>query len=456
MSVEEINKDTPRGDRNGEIQIHISEDQLRVYLDFFPPQGKGKPLTAEQVEVLLKEENLTRGIDWHQINKSLFASTTEQKVQTNVLVAQGKPPVKERPGYFRIEKKLFTDPLDTSETKGSVDYKEVHSYRIVKKGEVLASLIKKRPGEKGVDVLGNEIPFEKKEVVHLKPGKNTYFKEGYVKSRINGRYQSDRSHFWVEEVLEIDEGVDYKTGHIFFPGDIHIRGHVQDGFRIISGGNITCEATLDATEVLCKKNLEVKSGIIGRQKGILRIGGDLLCDFIENCHVEVKGNIYVKKGIMNSEVFSQKDIILPKGGSIVSSIVQAKGTIECEKIDHPGSNPSKLYLGLDFVQERKLAQTKKQLEENESTIKRYTDALESHPQMKETLDKLVEAHQKLLEEFNEENLALFNNEASLKVHGTVQPGLHVVMEREEYHFDKESSAFVLVLENRKFQKKPLK
>lgn len=79
----------------------------------------------------------------------------------------------------------------------------------------------------------------------------------------------------MNEVLEIDDDVDYKTGHINFPGDVIIRGEVKDGFKVHSRGSIFCAKTLDASEVISGKDLIVQQGIIGRNKGIIQVEGKL-------------------------------------------------------------------------------------------------------------------------------------------------------------------------------------
>ncbi len=56
-----------------------------------------------------------------------------------------------------------------------------------------------------------------------------------------------------------------------------------------------CKSNVDATDILCRKNLVVDKGIIGRKEAMVRVGGKITARFIENCHVESKSGIEVEK-----------------------------------------------------------------------------------------------------------------------------------------------------------------
>ena len=107
----------------------------------------------------------------------------------------------------------------------------------------------------------------------VKPLKNTIWEGGSVVAGCEGMFKYDSPNFWVNEVLVIQKDVDYRTGHIKFPGDIVIFGEIKDGFKVNCGGTLFCKKTLDASEVVCKDDLVVDRGIIGRKKGTVKAGG---------------------------------------------------------------------------------------------------------------------------------------------------------------------------------------
>ncbi len=49
-------------------------------------------------------------------------------------------------------------------------------------------------------------------------------------------------------------GINYKTGHVIFPGDVIIDGPVADGFKVYSAAH-NLQTDFDATDVVAKKIL---------------------------------------------------------------------------------------------------------------------------------------------------------------------------------------------------------
>ena len=78
---------------------------------------------------------------------------------------------------------------------------------------------------------GKSRTYKTAKAVQLRQGKNTQFEGDAVVAGCDGRFEYNNSEFWINEVLEIASDAEYRTDHIDFPGDVIIRGEIQDGFK---------------------------------------------------------------------------------------------------------------------------------------------------------------------------------------------------------------------------------
>ncbi len=204
----------------------------------------------------------------------IYEGKNEEMVQvTGKIVARSKKPINEIPEHLVIKEKLIEEKSGIEPESLRVDYKELSSFVMVKKGDVLAKLIPKKEGVLGSTVRGEAITYKKAEIRKVKPLKNVIREGDSVVAGCDGIFKYDSPNFWVNEVLVIQKDVDYRTGHIKFPGDIVIYGEIMDGFKVNCRGTLFCKKTLDASEVVCKDDLVVDRGIIGRKKGTVKAGG---------------------------------------------------------------------------------------------------------------------------------------------------------------------------------------
>ena len=254
--------------------------------------------------------------------------------------------------------------------------------------------------------------------------------DGGIVASCEGRAVLKDNTISVQKVLRIAGDVNYKTGHVRFPGDIVISGEVRDGFRIEAGGSLFCEKTLDASEVSCGDNLAVAFGIIGRQKGTVRAGGAIRARFIENCHVEAAGPISVGTAILNSIVSTQDRLEMgPRGIIVGGRILAANGVVTTQVGSERGAR-TEINIGLDFavmqklewIRDRnvelavKLTRVQERIKAGGDTAPRLAGARD---QIKEAIGRLNTAARELVFHLHK------NGEACLVVRGPVLPGTYI-------------------------------
>jgi uncharacterized protein (DUF342 family) len=309
-----------------------------------------------------------------------------------------------------------------------VDYRMVSPFVMVKKDEILGRIIEEAMGEEGINVFGERIVPGQKDIKQLEAGENTQQEEGVVKAKISGRFVLDKNRFSVSDTLIIEGNVDYATGHISFAGDVIIHGEIKDGFRVAAGGGVYCKKTLDASELLCRKDLIIEGGIKGRNTGLVRVQGKVETRFIENCHVESQQGISVKSSILDSEIYTLGELLLgEKKGTIIGGVCYAEKGITTENIGSSRSSHTLIYCGISYMNMRQLKHREKRLD----VLNKKMDQLralppsEDHEQLIEKAKKAKEILQQGIGNYLVEQYTDFS--AEIMVKGTAYPGTEITI-----------------------------
>ena len=334
----------------GNLVIRFSELDMEVHADFIPSAPGGHPLTLDEVSSILENINVTYGIRWETIQETLLDCTLGRQHIKDVIIARGDPPVNEVAEYFERNPALTGDGLREGRN-GRVDYRTRSPFIIVKKDQALAILKPRKPGKEGKDVHGAARPFSVIRPEGISGGENTRTEEGHILSNISGQLIEDKKTLTlnVQNNLVIKGPVGYNTGNIYFPGDVEIEGPVSDGFKIYSGGSVLIKQTFDVTEAVTKGDLAVAGGIIGRNAGLLKVGGGLRTKFIENCRAAARKAIVVDTEINNSSVFTLEQIEMGDKGLILGSELYALHGVKASGIGKKAGKATRIHCGIDFT-----------------------------------------------------------------------------------------------------------
>jgi uncharacterized protein (DUF342 family) len=351
------------------IRISISEDAMEVWANFAPDSGWGESLSAEYVNLVLRTNNVVYGVHEEAILKAIYECMKTKKPVEKVLIAQGDEPVTEVPPYFEMLPTF--DPRAKNGINASVneqiDYRQFSPFTIVQLNEYLAVLRPETIGHNGINVYGLELPFDIVPKENITAGNNIRVEEEGIHPGLYaatyGQLLLSDGVLHVEPSLEIHGSVGYSTGHIDFPGDIIIHGFVNDGFKLHSGGAITCKQTLDVSDVLCGGNLMVNGGIIGRQQATIKVNFDMQVRFIDHCILECGRNINKVSEIMDSTVHTMGQISMAAGSSIIASDIHAFHTVFVTHIENRSGETSSFHLGIDFTMRESVQESQKRFED---------------------------------------------------------------------------------------------
>ena len=172
----------------GNSKIKISDDKLSAYFSLvYPEQPDGKETTFQVLVDLIKKQNIKFGIKFDEIEKIISQLKENYDVLSNILIAQGKSPFKGEDSVFEFS--IFSNideinyvknqkvGLDEIFLSSNLDFikEKFYPVRIVEKGELIAITSLQKTGEKGIDVLGNEIEGVKGKLL-FQGGKNVNVK----------------------------------------------------------------------------------------------------------------------------------------------------------------------------------------------------------------------------------------------------------------------------------------
>jgi uncharacterized protein (DUF342 family) len=415
---------------HGYVDIRITKDDMIAKADFYPPTQSGMLIDEDVMREQLESMGIVHGIDWDGIKSKIDQCNNELNPITNVVIARGERPMDEVPQHLVIEDYLLNQKQKVGEDNQAIDYKKLTSYTLVKKGETLARIVPLKEGKEGKTVKGELIPYKRTKVVPIKNGLNTQIESDAIVATCDGRFELWNNMILVKEVFEVFGNVDYRTGNISFPGDIIIHGRVNDGFKVESGGTIYCKEALDASEVVGGKDLVVNRGIIGRNKGRVKVVGVIGTKYIENCYVEAQDSIYVETGILHSMIHTQNMLEMGQKSIIAGGKIYALNGVKAYHIGTKMGVKTEISCGIDYSVQQKIEWIKDKtvalalkLGEIEKALKRKTSEQEKlitvRDKIKNTIRKLNGAAKSLIFQLDK------SESAEIIAKGVVYPGVYI-------------------------------
>jgi uncharacterized protein len=260
---------------DGRLEVFVAPDSMSASADLYPPLGDGAPISADYAAELLARLGICCGVDWELLNERILEANTEGHIQRAVAIAKGIAPVDAVAEHIVPIASLLPGFVPVDDRELSVDWKNLKPYSIVKKDEPVAAIAPMKNGITGSDIYGKDISYATLNPTAYSLGKNLERRGDQIVALIDGRLCLDGAKLSVENVLMVKGDVDFRVGHIMFPGDVIIEGGVASGFKVYSGGSISIKETMDAFDVSAKKDLLCAQGIIGKEQGFVRVGGNL-------------------------------------------------------------------------------------------------------------------------------------------------------------------------------------
>lgn len=273
----------------------------------------------------------------------------------------------------------------------------------------------------------------------------------------------------VNEVLNVQGDVDYSTGNIDFPGEVHIKGDVKPGFSVKAKGDVLVGGVIEAATVVSFEGSVSCLGIKGREKGMVKAKEEVQAKFIENAIVEAGKRVVVQGPITNSQIKAKEEVIA-KGnkGVIVGGTISAGCYVEAEEIGSELAVGTHVEVGMEPEERERMKLLKAQLELDRENLNKLIsvyktlkelmdrnqgrlppDKIELFRKVGQSLINLrnnVEMLEKELEEI-QKNMRQKYATAKVVARKTMHPGVEVCILDKRYYNERAIQKVVILIEN---------
>lgn len=334
-------------DRPARISIDISRDYLVAKIAIEPPEGSFPWPSLKELKAALETKGVIYGIDEVALTKLLEEKISDQWVE----VAQGAPPINGKDSEVEYKVEFGSaKPIDQG-ADGKVDMKQLSTVTVVRKGQLLATRVPFTEAHDGISVQGKTLKAKNGKDHKLPSGQGTVATEDQTAlyADQDGHLVIKGSNLDVLPVYVVSGDVDYSVGNINFIGSVEVKGAVREGFEIKTTGNVRVSGVIEGAVIETDGDLEIKIGVSGGNKGVLRIGGSLTAGYIDKATLEVGETIQVKDAIMHSDISAGKSVAVGVGGGkgqIVGGKVQAGISIHCVTLGSQMGTKTEIHVGV--------------------------------------------------------------------------------------------------------------
>ncbi|HEV2126440.1 MAG TPA: FapA family protein, partial [Chloroflexota bacterium] len=223
-------------DDTARAAIRVAKDELTAWLIPWNPE----PLTTDALFALLGSAGIVSGVD-----EDLFSTLEGQVLSRPVVIARGHGPkngVDAHPEFVFQSLAGDRDSKPAVREDGRVDFRETGAGPLsVQPGDILVRKVPLVPAENGFTVKGKTLPAKPAKDFDLKrlAGQNTTIDEHgtAILASAGGLAGRVSDKIVVMPIHTVDSDVDFKTGNVYFEGNLQIRGGVKPGFKVTATGS---------------------------------------------------------------------------------------------------------------------------------------------------------------------------------------------------------------------------
>ncbi|HOJ50285.1 MAG TPA: FapA family protein [Spirochaetota bacterium] len=349
----------------------IKEDRMHAY-GFITPIETDINNAMEIISQGLEDYGIKAGINYDLI-KDIYVKASKEKEIYYIEVAEGKTPEDGYPEYIELIKKKpeYIGKIVNEKTE-QIDYHEHSNFLNVTKGTLIAKLIPAKIPIDGYYVSGEKIAAKmlRKEEVII--GENIEFDKttgNYIAS-IDGMLVFKKREVALLDTLVIKGDLDIKVGNIHSNKNVIVEGNVMPDMLLEAKGNIVVKGTVEDAKVVGGADVFIR-GLTGNGKTWVFSKGDLRFEFCQNSHVEALGNIYFKKYILSSQVYTNGIIQGEDNSKVFNSFIEAAKGADLFEVGNDQFVKNTINLGVNFYTEKiisKLIEKINILKKNEEKI----------------------------------------------------------------------------------------
>lgn len=349
-----------------EERVYLSDDRMVAYACMFQPENDGEGITLEEFMEDLHYEGINYGILKDEIprefNRGYFHIFR---------VALGTPSKAGERGQV-IEHFQRRENVRLEAQSGEVDFSQNIRLQPIRKGTVICSIQRSKPGTPGVDVTGAPLSCVKADPVIVPQGKNTSISQDgqALEASVDGILYVDDDLFCIHEQKIIDGDLKGFRSMLEIKGNLYIGGDVDEGVDIKASGDIVIIGKLGQGRVSSiGGTIRVQKGIFGTSGAtFLSAAGQVQAPVIENAEIDT-GTSVIAESVLNSTIHCGGVVYVMTGrGIIVNSRIWAGDSVLCQRIGNQVGGPSQISVGYPPHVTELWEKVKSELAQVQSTI----------------------------------------------------------------------------------------
>jgi len=385
-----------KSEENSTFTISIGKNEMTAKMTFTNPGITGRFPTIQEVS----DELTLLGINYGINKKAIQDAFDNALYNTPITIAQGTEMIQGTNGSIEYHFAIGKDNLaHAMRQDGSINFKELNIIHNVYKDDIVATRHLETQGENGFTVTGDEIVATHGTAIDWNLGDNVILSSNGIHAIAAnaGQVYLKSNQICVEPVYEVSSNVDLSIGNIDFLGNVIIKGNVDDGFSVISGGNIEIHGHIGNCFIHAEGNIIAHQGIQGKDEATIECKGDLYAHFIERANISIGGDLIVTKALLHSKVIGEQGIYVIGGKKsiIAGGNIKAKNEIYANQIGAESYIETHLEVGYSKKLDNKISILNSFIHEKEELLISMNNEL-SRLSTKLPVDKLIRFEQKIV------------------------------------------------------------
>lgn len=294
----------------------------------------------------------------------------------DIVLLEGMPPLPPVDESISWNGNFHAKGFVVDPATGRADYRRKLADVSVKADQLLAEVVPGKPGKNGQDVFGRVVLPRDPRPVKIREGRNVRFEpftQRYY-AATSGRIRFVAGILSVDDVYIVEGDAGLRTGDINHPGALIVTRDVQMGSKVVASGDIDVGENIEDAEVESGGSLTVQGGISCKERGVIRVAGNLHARYLRNADIEVGGDIYIDREINQCRIRTRGAVIV-KGGRIVGGTIMALRGVETGDIGSDACIPCELTVGKDYTMEATVNEKRVALESARQIVLKLRDAV---------------------------------------------------------------------------------
>lgn len=397
-------QDEPAAD--SDMMVWIAQGEMSAEMLLLPPCGGGQMKNFEDILATIREDyGIVYGLDEPAVKNVVEKRLFHQRIE----IACGKPSEKGADGRIIFLFNTTHSCVPKAAADGTTDYRNLDVFESVTEGKTLVTVVPPEEGVEGCTVKGTKLPGKTGLAVKLPKGKNVRVSEDGINliAAKSGRVDYIDGRVDVADVYRVAGDMDMGVGNIQFEGDVIVSGNVIPGLKIEATGMIEIGGYVEGSTLIAGKDIILRNGMQGTDKGKLIAGGNIVARFLDHCEAEAKGNIFADY-IVQCKVLACGCIIAKgKWGRILGGMVRAGKEITANIVGSPSYESTVIELGASPDLRAKCTrleaarnQIKVQLDKI-NNVARVLPSNNDSPERQEMRLKLISAKEQLTQQYSD-------------------------------------------------------